>query len=92
MDDIYLEAIIGDRTICVSPLARKSYAAAGGKGLGGDYGYFVYEYHNASPNFGIEIIAKAASLGAAERLFDLIVGNRRTSWNGNLTINGEFAP
>ena len=74
MEDVYLEAQVGDRTICVSPLARKAVRDAGGRGLGGDYGYFVYEYETARPDLGIQIIGKAASGDAATRLFDLLTG------------------
>lgn len=75
MDDIFLTARIdGQRTLCISPLPRKTYKEAGGKGLGGQFGYFVYEVNKDLPHAGVEIIAKAASLEAALRLFDLIAG------------------
>jgi len=72
MEDLFLTAEIGPRTICLSSLARKSYIEAGGKGLGGDYGYFLYEFETANPQAGIQIIAKLASDEAAFRLFDLL--------------------
>lgn len=77
MEDIYLSATVGDeRMVCVSPLSAKAYRESGGKGLGGDFGYFVYEVDLRHPNAGVEIIAKAASPDAATRLFDLLVGAR----------------
>ena len=72
MEDIFLSAEVGDRTLCVSPLAKSTYLASGGKGLGGDFGYFIYEYFTSKPNAGIEILAKAASLDAAMRLFSML--------------------
>jgi hypothetical protein len=73
MDDVFLTARIDNRrSICISPLPAKTYKEAGGKGLGGKLGYFIYETDNACPDAGIEVIGKAASLEAALRLFDLI--------------------
>lgn len=64
--------IDGNRTLCFSPLSAQHYRQAGGKGLGGDYGYFIYEIDDARPQDGIEVIAKAASVEAALRLFDIL--------------------
>ena len=76
MDDVFLSARINDkRLVCISPLPTKQYKEAGGKGLGGEYGYFVYEIDNSLPNAGIEVIGKAASVEAALRLFELICGD-----------------
>ena len=73
MDDVFLTARIGDtRSVCISPLPAKTYREAGGKGLGGEYGYFIYEIDSAFPNAGVEVIGKAASIEAAMRLFELI--------------------
>lgn len=72
MEDIFLSKDIDStRTICISPLSASTYKSAGGKGLGGDYGYFIYEYDRSKPDHGIEIIAKAVSVEAALKLFDL---------------------
>jgi hypothetical protein len=77
MDDIFLTARIDDRrSICISPLPAKTYKESGGKGLGGEYGYFIYEIDEANPELGIEIIGKAASIEAALKIFELI---RRTA-------------
>jgi hypothetical protein len=62
--------------LCISPLSARSYRDAGGKGLGGEYGYFIYECDSANPQCGIEVIAKAASLEAALRLYDIIVTDK----------------
>jgi len=73
MEDLYLSVRLDEhRIICVSPLSAKTYREAGGQGLGGDYGYFVYEMNAAHPESGIEVIAKAASAEAATRLFEMI--------------------
>jgi glycerate kinase len=77
MEDIFLSTRIDlRRMLCISPLSARSYRDAGGKGLGGEYGYFVYECDSANPQSGIEVIAKAASLEAALKLFDLIVSDK----------------
>jgi hypothetical protein len=75
MEDIYLAESIGEnRLLCVSPLSKKTYREARTRGLGGDQGYFIYETDEAKPSSGIEVIAKAASLEAALRLFDMLRG------------------
>jgi hypothetical protein len=78
MDDVFLTARINDsRSICISPLPAKTYREAGGKGLGGEFGYFIYEVDSTHPNAGVEVIGKAASIDAALRLFDLICGKQK---------------
>lgn len=78
MDDIFLSTPIDkNRKICISPLSAKVYREAGGQGLGGDYGYFIYEIDLANPQAGIEVIAKAVSIGAAMRLYELLIESRR---------------
>ena len=75
MDDVFLTARVDDsRTVCISPLPRSTYLHSA-KGLGGEYGYFIYEVDARYPEGGIDVIAKAASLEAALRLFDIISGN-----------------
>lgn len=76
MEDIFLSAEIDGRTVCVSPIAKRTYLEAGGKGLGGDYGYFLYEYQSDNESAGIEILAKAKSIDAALRLFDMLTAPR----------------
>lgn len=77
MDDVSLKFRIGEsRSVCISPLPHKTYRDAGGRGLGGEYGYFIYETDDARPDLGINIIGKAASLDAAFRLFELITGKQ----------------
>lgn len=79
MEDVFLTTRIDNfRSICISPLPARTYKQAGGKGLGGEYGYFIYETNDAAPHAGIEVIGKAASLEAAIRLFELIVGRSPT--------------
>lgn len=78
MEDVFLSARIDEkRLLCISPISARTYKEAGGKGLGGEYGYFIYEVDDTYPNAGIEVIGKAASVDAALRLFDLICGNVR---------------
>jgi hypothetical protein len=73
MDDVFLTARIDNRrSICISPLPAKTYKQAGAKGLGGQFGYFIYETDAACPDASIEVIGKAASLDAALRLFEVI--------------------
>jgi hypothetical protein len=77
MEDIFLSTPIDrKRTLCISPLSARTYRDAGGKGLGGEYGYFIYECDPTNPQSGIEVIAKAASLEAALKLFDIIVADK----------------
>lgn len=77
MEDIFLStAIDGGRTVCMSPLSHQTYRISGGKGLGGDYGYFIYEIDTLNPHAGIEVIAKAKSADAALRLYEMIAGAR----------------
>lgn len=73
MEDVFLTARIDEnRTVCISPLPSRTYRETQAKGLGGELGYFVYEVDSSRPSAGIEIIAKAASLEAAFRLFEII--------------------
>jgi len=73
MDDVFLKVRISDsQSVCISPIPKQLYREAGAKGLGGEFGYFVYEVDETLPGGGIEVIAKAASLEAAMRLFELI--------------------
>lgn len=73
MEDIFLSTVIGDRRmICMSPLSHHTYRTSGGVGLGGDYGYFIYEIDAQQPQAGIEVIAKAKSTDAALRLYEMI--------------------
>lgn len=77
MEDIFLSTRIDNqRSLCISPLPAKIYKQAGGCGLGGDFGYFIYEMNDALPQAGIEVIGKAASLEAALRLFEVIAGRQ----------------
>lgn len=62
--------------LCVSPLSAKTYREAGGRGLGGDQGYFLYEVDLSSRNAGITIIAKASGAEEAEQLFALLTAGR----------------
>lgn len=72
---MFLTAKISDaRSVCISPLPAKTYREVGAKGLGGEFGYFIYEVDTSKPSAGIEVIGKAASLEAALRMFEIICG------------------
>lgn len=73
MEDVYLSTQIDERrAICISTLSAETYRENCGTSLGGDFGYFIYEVDLENPQYGIEIMAKAASLDAAIRLYDII--------------------
>lgn len=73
MEDFFLEVEIDHhRSICISPLPAKTYRETATKGLGGEYGYFIYEVDASRPSAGIEVIGKAASVEAALRIFEII--------------------
>lgn len=77
MEDIFLSVEIDEDTLlCVSPLSAKTYRESGGKGLGGDRGYFLYEVDLSRQNSGISIIAKASGAEEAEQLFALVANGR----------------
>lgn len=79
MEDVFLSTPISDhRVLCISPLSARTYKEGGGKGLGGDFGYFIYEVDSENPQSGIEIIAKAASFNAALRLYNIIASATST--------------
>jgi len=63
------------RTLCISPIPAKDYRD-GGKGLGGEYGYFIYEVRTDAPQSGIEIMGKVSSIDSALRLHALIASSR----------------
>jgi hypothetical protein len=83
MEDVSLTVKIDDsRSLRIAPLPLRTYREAGGKGLGGELGYFIYEIDETQPNLGIEIIGKAASMDAAIRIYKLLsrvtnLSNRR---------------
>jgi hypothetical protein len=77
MEDVFLSAETGGgRIVCLSTLSAKAYRDSGGRGLGGDVGYFVYEVDVDSPQAGLSVLAKAASVEAAMRLFELLTDGR----------------
>ena len=76
MDEFFLSAELGGSTVCVSPLTKQAYLAAGGKGMGGDFGYFIYEYETTNQRAGIEILAKAKSVETAIKLFNMLSGQK----------------
>ena len=73
MDDIYLSETVSDDTIFVTPLSNMFYRQAGAQGLGGSEGFFICSSSNANPDAGFEVLAKAATADAAERIFRALV-------------------
>lgn len=73
MEDIYFSETIFDDTIFVTPLSNLFYRQAGGQGLGGPEGYFICSSSASEPDAGFEILAKAATADAAERIFRALV-------------------
>ncbi|WOJ90732.1 hypothetical protein RZS28_05430 [Methylocapsa polymorpha] len=75
MDDLNLTVRISDsRSLCIAPISSQMYRETGAKGLGGEYGYFIFEVDDEFSDSGINIIGKAASADAALRLFELLGG------------------
>lgn len=56
----------------VAPLPSKTYHETEAKGLGGEYGYFIFETDEEHPEFGVNVIGKASSIDAAFRLYEII--------------------
>jgi|TARA_R110002049_G_scaffold75674_2_gene194567 hypothetical protein len=77
MEDFYLSDTIEDNTIFVSPLSHKMYLSAGGKGLGGSEGFFVCSERSSNPDAGMEILAKASTMEAAELIFCALISKLR---------------
>ena len=77
MEDVFLSESVNGDTIFVTPLSNLFYRQAGGQGLGGSEGYFICCSSNKRPDAGIEILAKAASVEAAERIFYALVAQGR---------------
>jgi hypothetical protein len=74
MDDLNLTVRLGESlTLCIAPLPARTYKEAQAKGLGGEFGYFIFEVDESCPDAGISVIGKAASADAALRLFDLLI-------------------
>jgi hypothetical protein len=76
MDDLNLTVKIDEsRNLCIAPLSSRTYKEAGAKGLGGEFGYFIFEVDEARPDAGITVIGKAASADAAMRLYELLAAS-----------------
>lgn len=73
MDDFYLSETINDDTIFVTPLSKLFYRQTGVQGLGGSEGYFICLSSDNNPDAGFEVLAKAATFDAAERIFRALV-------------------
>ena len=73
MDDFVLEETVGNSRVFVSALSERVYRDAGVRGLGGSQGFFVCAERGDEPQAGIEVLAKAASADAAEKIFLALV-------------------
>jgi hypothetical protein len=79
MEDLNLSVPISESlSLCIAPLPARTYRETA-KGLGGEFGYFIFEVDETCPDAGINVIGKAASADAALRLFELLVGARTQS-------------
>ena len=61
------------RRVCVAPVSIDVFEANEAQALGDDTGYFIYEFDERQPATGIDILGKAASYEAAERLVDIFL-------------------
>jgi hypothetical protein len=74
MREILFSSSLPDgREVCVSPISKDTFEANRADTVGDDSGYFIYEFDNAKPSSGIEVLAKAVSLNAALRLVDIFL-------------------
>lgn len=78
MEDIVLKFDLDDSSsVYVSPISRQTYVEhVDEDSLGGASGYFVIRSWRGGAA-RLEVLAKAASLEAAEALFDLIVASNQ---------------
>ena len=79
MDDFYLSETVSDDTIIVTPLSKLFYRQLGAHGLGGSEGYFICMSSSANPDAGFEVLAKASTADAAQRIFQALVNYARQS-------------
>lgn len=87
MEDLFLTKQLDEtRTLCISPLPKKTYREAGAKGLGGEYGYFIYEIDASKPGAGLEIIGKTLSVEAALRMFEILCRSPEPSGPQHATV------
>tara|TARA_R100001369_G_scaffold90595_2_gene129842 strand:- start:1210 stop:1461 length:252 start_codon:yes stop_codon:yes gene_type:complete len=73
MEDIYLSETVHNDTIFVTPLSKMFYRETGAHGLGGSEGFFICSSSATNPDAGFEVLAKAATADAAERIFRALV-------------------
>lgn len=74
-----MEGEMGEQIVFVTPLSQKMYREAMGQGMGGPDGYFVCSSLKARPDAGFEILAKAATMEAAEMIFRALIGSVRNA-------------
>lgn len=73
-----MEGEMGEQIVFVTPLSHKMYREAKLQGMGGPEGYFVCSSLKNRPDAGFEILAKAATIDAAELIFRALVGSARS--------------
>lgn len=73
MDDelILSTRIDANRSLCISSVSRKTYLDTDAQVFGSDRGFFVIEQDDTPGGGGFSVLAKAASLEAAYRMFEL---------------------
>lgn len=74
-EDLFVaQRIDNHRMLCVSSLARKTVNDSEAEHLGSEFGYFVYEVDDRPEINSLHVLAKVASVDAAHRLIDIILG------------------
>ena len=85
-DDLLLRTQVGPNlSLCISSLPRKLFQECAADSFESDRGFFVYEQDESQNGGGIAVLGKLASLEAAYRFFDLILGIKQNAANSQPT-------
>lgn len=79
MEDLYMQGEMGEQIVFVTPLSHKMYREANAHGMGGSGGYFVCTSLKSMPEAGFEVLAKAATVEAAQLIFSALIASGRKS-------------
>ncbi|MEM8555211.1 MAG: hypothetical protein AAGF71_10360 [Pseudomonadota bacterium] len=79
MEDLFMEGEMGDQIVFVTPLSHKMYREANAHGMGGADGYFVCASSKSRPEAGFEVLAKAATIDAAQLIFSALIASGKRS-------------
>jgi len=74
-----MEGEMGEQLVFVTPLSHKMYREAKGFGMGGSDGYFICAALKSNPDAGFEILAKAATIEAAQMIFLALTNSSRSA-------------